>query len=141
MKSDTSINDQTAANKATVRLLIVDDERDGATALAKLLQLRGFMVQVVTDSTLCLAQLEAFKPNMIFLDIAMPKLSGYDLAKQIRLMSEYREIAIVAISGYTDVAHQTRSIESGCNRHLIKPMELSEIEAVIAHELNKRRQS
>jgi PleD family two-component response regulator len=139
MKSDTSMNGQSTAGIATVRLLIVDDQRDGATALAKLLQLRGFMVHVVTDSTQCLAQLEAFKPDLILLDIAMPKLNGYDLAKQIRLKAEYREVAIVAMSGYTDVAHKTRSIESGCSRHLNKPMELSEIEAIIAYELNRRR--
>src|SRR4051812_15984603 len=69
------------ANSSTARVLIVDDNRDGATSLGKLLRLRGFSVDVLMDSTQCLSHLETFKPDIVFLDIAMPNMSGYDVAQ------------------------------------------------------------
>src|SRR5690242_16222570 len=127
-------------NGSRPRVLIVDDERDGATALGMLLKLRGFVVEVVTDSTLCVPTLESFRPDVVFLDIAMPNVSGYDLARQIRSKSEFERLAIIALSGYADNAHKAQSIGSGCDDHLVKPVDLTTLEAAIAREMQKRRQ-
>jgi two-component system, OmpR family, response regulator len=121
-----------ATDGELARVLIVDDEPDIAKVLALLLKTRGYAVEVVTDSTQCLSRLESFRPNLIFLDIAMPKISGYDLAKQIRVQGD---VPIIALSGYADREHTQRSIEAGCNQHLAKPVSLATLEAVISHEV------
>jgi two-component system, OmpR family, response regulator len=126
-------------NATTARVLIVDDEPDQATVLGKLLKTCGYLVQVVTDSTQCLPHLESFKPDVVLLDIAMPKVSGYELAKQIRAQGESERVAIIAMSGYADREHTQWSIEAGCDHHLVKPVRLAAIEAAIAHEVEKRQ--
>jgi CheY-like chemotaxis protein len=138
MQMDLMANVMNFANGTTARVLIVDDERDGATSLGLLLKLRGHTVEVVTDSMQCLSALEAFKPDVVFLDIAMPRLTGYDIARQIRTLPDYRNIALIAMSGYADNPHKLESINSGCDQHLVKPLQLAEIEAAIFQQLQRR---
>ena len=124
---------------SVARLLIVDDEPDGAKTLGMLLERLGYPVLVVTDSTQCIEQLESFKPDVIFLDIAMPNLSGYDLAGQIRSRPGFEEVAIIAISGYADQEHSERSIDAGFDLHLAKPVQLIALEAAIGDRARTRR--
>jgi CheY-like chemotaxis protein len=126
-------------NATTARILIVDDELDQATVLGKLLKACGYVVQVVTDSAQCLPHLESFKPDVVLLDIAMPRISGYELARQIRAQEE--TIPIIAMSGYGDHQHAQWSIEAGCDHHLVKPVKLETLEAAIVHEAEKRHVS
>lgn len=114
------------------RAMIVDDEPDGAYALGVLLRMRGFAVQVEIEATLCLPHLEAFNPDVILLDIAMPRMSGYELARQIRAQSQFNKIAIISMSGYCDQQHEQWALDAGCNRHVVKPLDLATIEGVIA---------
>ncbi len=65
------------------RVLIVDDNSDAAKTMGMWLRYKGHLVEVVIDSTKCISSLEAFDPDVLLLDIAMPGISGYDLAKQI----------------------------------------------------------
>jgi DNA-binding response OmpR family regulator len=123
------------ANGSIARVMIVDDERDSAISLGMLLKLRGYAVEVVTDSTLCLSHLALFKPDIVLMDVAMPRMSGYDLAKEIRARTDFSAVPIIAISGFGDKQHTAKSIESGCNRHLVKPVDLSVIEKIISHEI------
>jgi PleD family two-component response regulator len=131
-------NDPEPPNGYSARVLIVDDDRDGAVSLGMLLKLRGYTVEVVTDSMQFVSCLESFRPDIIFLDIAMPNVSGYDIAQQVRMHSTFNSVAIVAISGYADEAHKARSLASGCNQHLAKPVDLSTVERTIAQELERR---
>lgn len=121
-----------AAKAAKARILIVDDEPDGATSLGKLLELIGCAVCVETDPTRCLPQLEAFGPGVILLDIAMPGLSGYELARQIRATPRGKRVTILAMSGYADQKHQQAAIEAGCDGHFAKPLDVVDLEATIA---------
>ena len=129
----------TTASGSRIRVLIVEDSSDAAEVFGMLLERRGYAVEVELDSTQCLPHLESFNPDVVFLDIGMPKVCGYDLAKQIRSQPEFDSMAILAISGYGDREHRARSIESGCDRHLVKPVDLAELEAAIAQEIQKRR--
>lgn len=141
MKMDLMANAAESANGSAARVLIVDDERDGATSLGKLLRLRGYAVEVVTDSTQCLSRLEAFEPDIVFLDIAMPGLSGYEIARRIRMSPRFEKIALVAVSGYADERHIAESLESGCDQHLVKPVDLATIESTLIHAVERRTQT
>jgi CheY-like chemotaxis protein len=123
---------------AGARVMIVDDEPDGARSLARLLELRGCTVHVTTDGTQALDHLRRFVPEVLLLDIAMPKVSGYDLARQIRAHKEFESLPIIAVSGYGDREHQALSLAAGCSQHLVKPVMLPALEEAILHEIEKR---
>ncbi len=125
---------------STARVLIVDDEPEGAKTLGMLFARCGYSVEVVTDSTQCLAQVESFQPDVVLLDIAMPRISGYALARQIRSEQKFDRVAVIALSGYCDYEHRELSLEAGCDQHLVKPIRLAAVETVIGHEVEKRRQ-
>jgi DNA-binding response OmpR family regulator len=118
-------------NGLPTRILIVENEPDAATTLAMLLKLRGYAVEAVLDSTQCLPHLETFEPHVVLLDIGMPIVSGYDVARQIRAQRRFDDVAIIAISGYGDHPHKAQSLESGCDQHLVKPVDLETLEAAI----------
>ena len=118
-------------DRSPTRILIVENERDAAVTLAMLLKLRGYAVEIVLDSTQCLSNLETFEPHVILLDIGMPLVSGYDVARQIRAQRRFDDVAIIAISGYADRQHKAQSLESGCDQHLVKPVDLATLEAAI----------
>ena len=127
-----------AASGAPARVLIVDDNPDSVRLLAILLQRSRYQVEIVIDPTRCLSRLEAFNPDVVLLDLAMPKVSGYDLAKQIRACPRFENVIILAVSGYADPKHARLSLEAGCDRHLAKPVDLDVLLASIAKEVQKR---
>jgi CheY-like chemotaxis protein len=120
------------------RVLIVDDNPDAAKLLGILLQHSGYETDVVFDGTQCLSHLESFSPDVLLLDIAMPTVSGYDLARQIRTRPRFEGLVIFAVSGYADFKHANWSLEAGCDRHLVKPVDFGALLAGIADEFEKR---
>jgi DNA-binding response OmpR family regulator len=121
------------------RILIVDDHEDGAEVLGRLLELHGFATHVVTDSTQALRHIREFQPHFIVLDLAMPRLSGYELSKQIRQQSDMATGPLIALSGFADKAHAAMALNAGCDYHLPKPLDMKEFHRLIASELEKRR--
>jgi len=128
-----------ATNGSILRILIVDDNHDAAHVLGVLLQRYGCEVDVVTDSTQCLSHVESFCPDVILLDIGMPEVGGYELARQIRTKPGFERLAIIAISGYADAQHTRLSFDAGCDQHLVKPVRFASLEIAIADEVKKRR--
>jgi CheY-like chemotaxis protein len=120
------------------RVMIVDDEPDGARSLAKLLEIRGCKVHVTTDGTQTLDDLRQFVPEVLLLDIAMPKVSGYELARQIRAQKQFEPLPIIAVSGYGDREHRALSLEAGCSQHLVKPVMLATLEEAILRAFEGR---
>ncbi len=132
------ISDSLAAGGSVARLLIVDDNPDVAKVLSILLDRCGYAVEVVSDGLHCLAHVELFQPDVVLLDIAMPKVSGYDLARQIRARREFERVSIIAITGYGGPERAQLSLDAGCDLHLMKPVSLAALEAAIAEEIGKR---
>jgi CheY-like chemotaxis protein len=123
--------------KAPPRVLIVDDNPDAAKTLGMWLEHKGHEVKVVTESKDCLEHLEVFVPDVVLLDIAMPAISGYDIAKQIRLHPKFKKLSIIGVSGFADAAHAQRSIDFGFDHYLVKPLDLNSLDAVIACEVER----
>ncbi|HEX4142362.1 MAG TPA: response regulator [Pirellulales bacterium] len=132
---------QAATGGSLARILIVDDNPDAAKVLGILLQRSGYEVDVVLHGSQCLSRLESFQPDVLLLDIAMPQVSGYELARQIRTRPAFEQLVIFAISGYADSQHAQWSLDAGCDRHLAKPVELGALMAGIAQEVEKRPDS
>jgi PAS domain S-box-containing protein len=121
-----------AAASAQQRVLIAEDHKDSAASLARLLEILGNSVCIARDGEEAVAIAEQFRPRVILLDIGMPKLNGYEACKRIREKPWSRDVVIVALTGWGQEADRRRSREAGFDHHLVKPVELDALEAVLS---------
>jgi CheY-like chemotaxis protein len=115
------------------KILVVDDNPDAAQSLAVLLKLRGHEVEIALGGSEALRIVELRLPEWIFLDIGMPDVDGYEVARQLR--SRFSgNLALVALTGWGTEQDRQRSREAGFDHHLTKPVDLAALEAVLAGE-------
>jgi two-component system, chemotaxis family, CheB/CheR fusion protein len=131
------MNSETVKDSPVPRVMIVDDNVDAAKTTGVWLGLTGHEVEVVVDSKMCLGRLESFCPHVLLLDLAMPGLSGFEIAKRLRAQPRFAKLAIIAVSGFADVKHVQQSADFGCDQHLAKPVDLHFLKRVIASEFQK----
>jgi len=112
--------------------LVVDDEADSREALAILLSWSGHEVYQASDGEQALTAAERYRPELIFLDIGMPELNGYDVCKRLRNSTLFKDARIIALSGFTGELHQTRCSEAGFDALLTKPLDPAELERLTA---------
>ena len=113
------------------RVLIVDDNVDAADSLALLLKFEGHETHVVYSGEEALASIESFKPDVALLDIGLPEMNGYDLARQIRKMPQLKAPRLIALTGYGQLEDQQRAQAAGFDGHLVKPVALPALEQAI----------
>jgi signal transduction histidine kinase/DNA-binding response OmpR family regulator len=106
----------------TLRTLIIDDNVDGAESLAVLLQALGLDVRTAYDGPTGLAAAANFKPDAVLLDIGLPRMDGYEVARQFRLGTEGDRLLLIALSGYGQEDDRRRSEQAGFDHHLVKPV-------------------
>lgn len=114
------------------RILIADDRRDAVFVLGKLLETMGQEVRIVHSATAALEQARAELPNVLISDIAMPGMDGYELAQRVRQESTFREVVLVALSGYGNLEDRERTKLAGFDFHLIKPVSWDALEQLLA---------
>jgi PAS domain S-box-containing protein len=114
------------------RILVVDDNRDGADSLATMLQVMGNETRTAHDGLDAVATAEAFAPDVILMDIGMPKLNGYDACRRIREQSWGRGIVIVAQTGWGQEDDKRKSQDAGFNSHMVKPVDPAALEKLLA---------
>jgi CheY-like chemotaxis protein len=102
---------------------VVDDNVDAATTLHVLLRSLGHETRVAHDGMAALDIAREFRPDVILLDIGMPGLDGYEVARRLRAMNHGETFRIVAITGWGQEADRTRSKEAGFDLHLVKPVD------------------
>jgi CheY-like chemotaxis protein len=115
---------------ASKKILIVDDNVDAAESMAALLQVIGCEVRTSYSGSESLAAAEAFRPDVIFVDIFMPDLKGFEVAERIRRTSWGDGITICALTGY-DQIEKGRWLEAGIDLHLVKPIKLEALRHVL----------
>jgi signal transduction histidine kinase/CheY-like chemotaxis protein len=114
------------------RILIVDDNVDAASSLGLVLQLLGHDVQVVHNGAAAITLAEQFLPDVALLDIGMPGMDGYELARRLRATSQLQNIFLVAVTGYGQPDDRRRSHEAGIAAHLVKPLDLGAFQSLLA---------
>jgi CheY-like chemotaxis protein len=114
------------------RILVVDDNADAASALALLLETLGNRVQVAHNGSAALAQLEGYRPNVMFLDLGMPDMSGYEVAQKIGENPAYDNVTLIALTGWGQDEDCRRSKEAGFRYHLVKPIRLSTVKEILS---------
>jgi CheY-like chemotaxis protein len=128
---------ESAAGASPLRILVADDNRDAAESLAALLRMVGHEVRIAYDGVEAVGVASEYHPDAVVLDIGMPKMNGYDVAKKLRGEVTGKEMTIIAVSGWGQDADKQRSRESGIDHHLVKPLEPSSLLRLLAS--NPRR--
>jgi two-component system CheB/CheR fusion protein len=104
------------------RILVVDDNVDAAESNAALLRFIGHEVEVAYDGPSALAAARRFQPEIVLLDIGLPGMSGYDVARALRAQPEFQRTVLAAVTGYGQQEDLQRSREAGFDHHLTKPL-------------------
>jgi two-component system CheB/CheR fusion protein len=120
-----------AVRAAPRRVLVADDNADNADALAALLRLNGHHVETALDGEMAFQAAERFRPEVMFLDIGMPKINGYEVCRRIRAQSWGRDIRVIAQTGWGQAHDRRRSEEAGFDGHLVKPLDLTALDALL----------
>lgn len=115
----------------TYRILLVDDNVDAAESSAALLRLDGHVVATAADGPTALTLARTVRPEVILLDIGLPDMDGYEVARRLRAMPGQSDTILIALSGYGQQEHLRLSREAGFDRHLVKPADLDQLEALI----------
>ena len=114
------------------RILVVDDNRDSAESLALLLAMLGHETRIAHDGLDALEAAERFRPDVMLLDIGLPKLNGYEACRRIREQAWGRQMMIVALTGWGQDDDRRRSSEAGFDEHLVKPVDYARLTALLA---------
>lgn len=114
------------------RFLVVDDNADAAVTLATLLEMLGHTVSVAHSGEEALAAVGAFEPDIVVLDIGMPGMDGYEVARRLKRRTDLaRPPLLVAATGWGTEADRSRALAAGFDRHLTKPIEMQALEAIV----------
>jgi len=116
----------------SLRVLVVDDDRDGADTLGLLIEELGNQVHVTYGGTQALNVATVFQPDLMLIDLAMPDMDGCRLVASFRRLPAFAPTKIVAITGFVDQGHKTLALKAGFDAVLFKPVALTEIKAVLA---------
>jgi len=138
-------HDAGAANDACVvpdngnlRVLVVDDNADAAQMLAALLEVQGHAVSVEYDARGALARARSEHPDVLLLDIGLPDMDGYELARRLRAQPENARATLVALTGYGQNQDRAAARQAGFDHYLVKPADLNEVNDVLAQAEARR---
>jgi CheY-like chemotaxis protein len=114
------------------RVLIVDDNADSGSSLRTMLRMDGHEVELATDGAAALAAARALRPDVVLLDIGLPDMDGYDVARRLRADGLAREALIVATTGYGRSQDREKSARAGIDAHLTKPVDMEQLAELLA---------
>ncbi len=113
------------------RILVVDDYADAAESLMMLLQAKGHEVEIADCGIKAIEQAQVFHPQVVLLDIGLPDLDGYEVAKRLRALPETRDATLIALTGYGQSEDHNRSQSAGFDHHLLKPLNFDELSTLL----------
>ncbi len=126
-------NPQTDATTAPrKRILVVDDHRDAAESLGIVLRLVGYDVKTAHDGQQALVVAEVYRPHLVLLDIGLPGMSGYEVARRLRLEPGAGPTKLVALSGYAREQDRQRALAAGFDDYLVKPVDFDALYKLLA---------
>jgi signal transduction histidine kinase len=121
-----------AAPRVRSRALIIDDNRDAATTMSMFVEELGGSAMTAHDGATGLAAIESFRPDIVFMDIGMPGLDGYEVCRRIREMPTQRNVVLVAVTGWGQVQDKRRALDVGFDAHLTKPVDPDAVAQLLA---------
>lgn len=125
------IEQQSKQVSHTLRLLIIEDDHDSADSLARLMRLAGYDVEVAYTGHVGLLMAQRQPPDVVLLDIDLPRLDGYRVAAELRSREQTKDAFIIAVTGHGNPGDVERAREAGFDLHLLKPVRTEELLAVL----------
>jgi CheY-like chemotaxis protein len=113
------------------RILVVDDNFDSAESLELLLGLQGHEVRTAADGLEAIETARSFRPEIVLLDIGLPRMDGYEVARRMRAEPGLAGAVLIAMTGYGREEDVRRSMESGFDRHMVKPLDFDQLDALL----------
>ena len=114
------------------RILVVDDEPQITRVLRTTLSSQNYDIRVANDGETALERLDSFKPHVVLLDISLPGLKGDEVARIIRQRQPERDVLLVAVTGWGRQEDRARSLQSGFDYHLVKPVEVQTLQSLLS---------
>jgi CheY-like chemotaxis protein len=124
-----------------LRVLVVDDNRDAAHMIADALDTVGHMTRTAHDGPTALLSASSFSPDVALLDLGLPVMDGYELAERLRSVKGLQALILVAVTGYGQDADRRRSRKAGFHAHIVKPVDLEELNRVLDKAARGRKRS
>jgi CheY-like chemotaxis protein len=113
------------------RILVVDDNPDAAELLALLLKLEGHEVMAARDGPAAVRMASEFRPDVVFLDLGLPGMDGYEVARRLRQDNQLADVVLVAVTGYGADDDRQRSHDAGIDHHLVKPVDIADMKQLL----------
>jgi CheY-like chemotaxis protein len=113
------------------KVLVVDDNADSADMLAALVEARGYLARAAHDGESALAHARDFMPDVAFVDIGLPDIDGFEVARRLRAEPTLARIKLVALTGYGTDDDRAQTAEAGFDRHVVKPIDLATLDRVL----------
>jgi CheY-like chemotaxis protein len=113
------------------KIVVADDNQDAAESLKMLLELDGHEVHTVHDGEQAVQAAAALRPDLMLIDIGMPRLNGYEAAHRIRAQPEGKAIQLVALTGWGQLEDRERAAQAGFDRHLTKPVDHDVLQKIL----------
>jgi two-component system cell cycle response regulator DivK len=123
------------------KILIVEDNEDNRELVVKVLRNKGFQMVEAADGEEALEKAVAEKPDLILLDISLPKLDGYEVAKRLKSMDEFKEIPIVAFTAHAMKGDREKVIVAGFEGYISKPVNIRELPDQVKSYIRGKRES
>ena len=114
------------------RILVVDDNHDSARSMARVLALLGNEVRTAHDGLEAVKTVEEFRPGVVLMDVGMPRLNGFEATRRIREQPWGQAVRVIALTGWGQDADRVQSRAAGCDGHLVKPVDLADLERLLA---------
>jgi signal transduction histidine kinase/CheY-like chemotaxis protein len=123
---------ESIASPETHRILLVEDNDDVAESTGELLTIEGHTVSIAQNGIVALEMLRTFVPDVVLLDLGLPGMDGYEVARRMRAEARKTDLVIIAMSGYGEDEHRRKSKAAGCDGHLVKPIQLSVLRKLLS---------
>jgi CheY-like chemotaxis protein len=123
------------------RVLVVDDNVDSADSIASLLESSGHDVKVAYSAEKALEMAAEYQPEIMLLDIGLPEMDGYEVAKRLRQNPQLKDLRLIALTGYGQDSDRQRSRETGFDAHVVKPVDWRDLSELLASLMKRQSRS
>ncbi|MBU0729781.1 MAG: response regulator [Proteobacteria bacterium] len=109
------------------KIMIVDDNKDSRELALKVLQARGYIISEAVDGEDALAKIPLIKPDLILMDISLPKIDGYEVTRRLKNNPEFRNTPIIALTAHAMKGDREKALDAGCDGYIPKPINVREL--------------
>lgn len=127
-EAEHGLKETISAGDRKLRVLLVDDSVDSVNLLGMVLRQIGYEVRIANDGASALAIAPEFIPHVVFMDIGLPGMNGYEAAKELQKISTLEKTTLVALTGYGQEKDREKAFSTGFNHHFVKPVEVHDID-------------